>query len=177
MSTKIVTGKVRLSYLNAFSPKVSMESGEPKYSVSLLVSKSDKETVARIKAAIAEATEAGKATFGGKVPPNLKTPLRDGDTERDDPVYAGHWFVNCSSKNKPEVVDEQLNPIIDSGDLVSGDYGRVSVNFYAYSVNGNKGIAAGLGNIQRMGRGEPLGGRSRASDDFSPIESTEDFLA
>jgi hypothetical protein len=173
--TKVVTGKVRLSYVNVFEPRAGMNGGDPKYSVCVLIPKSDTATVNKVKAAIEAAKEAGKATWGGKVPPGVKVPLRDGDTERDSAEYKGHWFINANSKQQPGVVDAQLNPIMSKGEVYSGVYGRVSLNFYAYSQSGNKGVGAGLQNVQKLADGEPLSGRSRAEDDFTAAE--EDFLA
>lgn len=174
-ATKVVTGKVRLSYVNVFEPR-AMEAGqEPRYSVCILIPKSDKETLAKVNAAIEAAKQAGAATWGGKVPPGLKLPLRDGDTEREGPEYKGHYFINCNSKQRPGVVDAAVNPIMDQSEIYSGCYGRVSINLYPYNTSGNKGIGAGLQNIQKVADGEPLSGRSRAEDDFTSVE--EDFLA
>lgn len=173
-ATKVVTGKVRLSFVHLFQPRSGMDGGEPKYSASILIPKTDKATIDKVKAAIEAAKEAGKATWGGKVPPGLKNPLRDGDTERDDAAYKGHYFINASSKNKPGVVDAAMNQILDANEVYSGVYGKVSINFYPYSVNGNKGVGAGLQNVQSLGIGDPLGGRSRPEDDFTAVE--EDFL-
>lgn len=175
-STKIVTGKTRLSYVNLLTPRAQEEGKEPKYSVCILIDKKDTKTVNAIKAAIEAAKEAGKATWGGKVPPGLKVPLRDGDTERDGPEYAGHWFINASSKRKPQIVDASVQPILDASEIYSGMYARVSINFYAYNQAGNRGVAAGLNNVQKVGDGAPLGGAAaRAEDEFSAVE--EDFLA
>lgn len=174
-ATKVVTGKARLSYVNLFQPRAQNEGQEPKYSCCVLIPKTDTATVNKIKAAIEAAKQAGAATFGGKIPPGLKSPLRDGDTERDTAEYKGHWFINASSKQKPGVVDAQVQTILDQGEVYSGMYGRVSLNFYAYNVNGNRGIAAGLQNVQKVADGEPLSGRSRAEDDFTAVE--EDFLS
>lgn len=174
-NTKVVTGRARLSYVNLFTPRAQNEGQDAKYSVCVLIPKSDTKTVNAIKAAIEAAKEAGKASWGGKVPAGLKVPLRDGDTERDTAEYKGHWFINASSKNKPGVVDSNVQAILDSDQVYSGCYGRVSINFYAYNTNGNRGIAAGLGNVQKVADGEPLSGRSRAEDDFTAVE--EDFLS
>lgn len=175
-STKIVTGKVRLSYVNLLTPRAQEEGKEPKYSVCILVPKSDTKTVTAIKQAIEAAKEAGKASWGGRVPAGLKMPLRDGDTERDGAEYAGHWFMNASSKRKPQVVDSNVQPILDANEVYSGMYARVSINFYAYNQQGNRGVAAGLGNVQKVADGEALGGAaSRAEDEFSAV--TEDFLS
>ncbi|NBT76541.1 MAG: DUF2815 family protein [Betaproteobacteria bacterium] len=173
--TKVVTGKVRLSYVNIFTPRVGPSGGDPKYSVCVLIPKSDKATVDKVKAAVEAAKQAGTATFGGKVPAGVKSPLRDGDTEREGPEYKGHYFINCNSKQRPNVVDAAVNPILSQDEVYSGCYGRVSINFYAYNQSGNKGVGAGLQNVQKIADGDPLSGRSRAEDDFSAVD--EDFLS
>jgi len=166
MSNKVITGKVRFSYANVFEPK-SINGSDPKYSVSLIIPKEDKVTIDKIKAAIEVAKKEGISKLGGKIPANLKTPLRDGDIDRpDDPAYANSYFVNANSTIRPGIVDANLQPIIDSTEFYSGCYGRASIVFYAYNANGNKGIACGLQNLQKLEDGEPLGGRSRAEDDF-----------
>lgn len=141
-------------------------------------SKDDKETVKAINNAVDAAIEEGIAKFGGKKPNKaaIKLPLRDGDTEREDEAYAGHWFINANSKTAPQIVDKAVKPILDRDEVYSGCYARVSLNFYAFNSNGNKGIACGLGNIQKIRDGESLGGRSSATDDFS-IEEDDDFLS
>lgn len=172
--TKVTTGKVRLSYAHLFEPH-AIDGNEPKYSVSVIIPKTDKETLQAIKEAVAEAKEQGKGKLGGKVPANIKTPLRDGDIDREgDEAYAGCYFLNANSKNKPGIVDVNVQPILDSTEVYSGCYARLTLNFYAYNANGNKGIAAGLGNVQKLADGEPLGGFTRAEDDFDAIESAED---
>lgn len=172
--TKVTTGKVRLSYAHLFEPH-AIEGNEAKYSVSVIISKSDKETLQAIKDAVNEAKEQGKGKWGGKVPPNLKTPLRDGDVERpDDEAYANCYFLNASSKNKPGVVDQYVHDVLDATEVYSGCYGRLTLNFYPFSASGNKGIAAGLGNVQKLEDGEPLGGFTRAEDDFEAVETAED---
>lgn len=174
--TKVVTGEVRLSYAHVWEPS-AIEGNEPKYSVSIIIPKTDKETLKAIKEAVEEAKETGKGKWNGKIPGVLKTPLRDGDVERpDDEAYSGCYFFNASSKNKPGIVDENVHPVLDQSEVYSGCYARVSVNFYAYNANGNKGIAAGLGNIQKLKDGDSLGGSTRAEDDFEAIECNEDFL-
>ena len=176
--TKVITGKnTRLSYFHGWEP-TSINGGPERYSVSVLIPKDDKETVKAINDAIDAAIEEGIAKFGGKKPNKaaIKLPLRDGDTEREDEAYAGHWFINANSKTAPQIVDKAVKPILDRDEVYSGCYARVSLNFYAFNSNGNKGIACGLGNIQKIGDGESLGGRSSATDDFS-IEEDDDFLS
>ena len=173
--TKVVTGTVRLSYANVWEPK-SINGGAEKYSVSIIIPKSDKKTIAAINAAVDAAIEEGLAKFGGKKPNKaaLKLPLRDGDTERDDEAYADSYFVNANSQTPPQIVDQNVNPIMNRSEVYSGVYARVSLNFYAFNSNGNKGVACGLGNIQKVRDGQPLGNRSTAEDDFSAIEDAED---
>lgn len=175
--TKVTTGKVRLSYAHLFEPH-AIEGNEAKYSVSVIIPKSDTETLKAIKEAVNEAKEQGKGKFGGKIPANLKTPLRDGDAERpDDEAYKNCYFLNASSKNKPGIVDANVQPILDATEVYSGCYARLTLNMYPFSASGNKGIAAGLGNVQKLEDGEPLGGFTRAEDDFESIETAEeDFL-
>ena len=160
--TKVITGKnTRLSYFHGWEP-VSINSSPERYSVSVLIPKDDTETVNAINNAVNTAIEEGIGKFGGKKPnkASLKLPLRDGDTERNDEAYAGHWFINANSRTAPQIVDKAVKPILDRDEVYSGCYARVSLNFYAFNSNGNKGIACGLGNIQKIKDGEPLGGRS-----------------
>lgn len=165
----------RFSYFNGWEPK-SINGSDPKYSISIIISKGDKKTVAAVQKAIEEAKKEGMAKFGGKVPTNLKIPLRDGDIDRpDDPNYKDSYFINANSKDAPQIVDAKVQPIIDRSEVYSGCYGKVSVNFYAFNINGNRGIAAGLGNIQKLKDGEALGGKNRAEDDFE-IEDDDDFM-
>lgn len=178
---KVITGpNTRWSYCNVWQPK-SINGGTPKYSVSLIIPKSDTVTINKIKAAIEAAYKEGEAKLKGNgrsVPALsvLKTPLRDGDAERpDDEAYANAYFVNANSATAPGIVDADRQPILDTSEVYSGVYGRASINFYAFNSNGNKGIACGLNNLQKVRDGEPLGGKSRPEDDFA--DEDEDFLS
>ena len=179
MATKVITGKCRASFVHIFEPQ-SVNGSDPKYSMSLIIPKSDTKTIEKIKAAIQAAYEEGESKLkgNGKTVPALsvlKTPLRDGDLERpDDEAYANSYFVNANSGTAPGIVDADRQPIIDHSEVYSGVYGRASINFYAFNSNGNKGIACGLNNLQKMRDGEPLGGKTRAEDDFA--DDDEDFL-
>lgn len=176
--TKVVTGVVRLSYANVWEPK-SINGGAEKFSVSLIIPKSDTKTIAAINAAVNAAIEEGRGKFGGKIPNKaaLKLPLRDGDIDRpDDEAYADSYFVNANSNSAPEIVDKALNSIMSRSEVYSGVYARVSINFYAFNSNGNRGIACGLGNIQKIRDGEPLGSKSNAADDFA-TDVDDDFLS
>ncbi len=176
-STKVVTGVVRLSYEHVWEP-ASVNGSNPKYSVSLIIPKSDTKTLAAINQAIDNAIRDGAAKFGGKIPPKgaLKLPLRDGDTEREDEAYRDAYFINANSTTAPQIVDRAVQPILDRSEVYSGCYARVSINFYAFNSNGNKGVACGLGNIQKVRDGEPLGGKTSAADDFT-TDLDDDFLA
>lgn len=178
--TKVITGPdTRWSYCNAWEAR-AINGGTPKFSVSLIIPKSDTKTIAKVKAAIQAAYEEGTSKLKGsnKSVPSLKaikTPLRDGDLERpDDETYANSYFINANSASAPGIVDADRQPIIDHSEVYSGVYGRASINFYAFNSNGNKGIACGLNNLQKIRDGEPLGGKSRAEDDFD--DEDDDFL-
>ena len=179
---KVITGpNTRWSYVNAWEPK-SINGGTPKYSVSLIIPKSDTKTLEKIKAALDAAYHEGEAKLRGNgksVPPmtSLKLPLRDGDTERpDDEAYRNSYFINANATNAPGIVDADRNEILTRSEVYSGVYGRASITFYAFNSNGNRGIACGLNNLQKLRDGEPLGGRASAESDFS-TDDDEDFLA
>ncbi len=180
--TKVITGpNTRFSYANVWEAK-SINGGAPKFSVSLIIPKSDTKTVEKIKAAIGAAYKEGESKLKGNgrsVPAlsAIKNPLRDGDTERpDDEAYANSYFINANSATAPGIVDTNCNPILERSEVYSGVYGRASISFYAFNSNGNKGIACGLNNLQKIRDGEPLGGRTRAEDDFA-TDDDDDFLS
>ena len=177
----VITGpETRWSYANIWEAK-SINGGTPKFSVSLIIPKTDTRTIAQIKMAIEAALREGEVKLKGNgktVPPLAahKTPLRDGDTERlDDSAYTNAYFINANSATAPGVVDADRNEILNRSEVYSGVCGRASVNFYAFNSNGNKSIACGLNNLQQVRDGEPHGGKSSAEDDFSDYD--EDFLS
>ncbi len=181
--TKVITGRdTRFSYVNVFEPK-SINGSTPKYSVSLIIPKTDTETVGKIKAAIRAAYKDGESKLKGtgkSVPAleSLKTPLRDGDIDRpDDEAYAGCWFINANATQAPGIVDANRQRITEPTEFYSGCYGRASISFYAYNSSGNRGIACGLNNLQKLRDGEPLGGRASAESDFGDGDDAyDDFL-
>ena len=176
MATKVITGKVRASFVHIFEPQ-SVNGSEPKYSCSFIIPKSDTETIGKIREAVEQARQDGVTKWGGKIPPNLKLPLRDGDIDRpDDPNYANAYFVNANSNERPGVVDRRRVPITDPLEVYSGCYVRASITFYPFNTNGNRGIAAGLGNIQKLRDGEPLGGKANAAEEFETYDD-DDFLS
>lgn len=180
MSTKVVTGKVRFSYVNIFKSRAFQADQDAKFSICLLIPKEDKATLKNIKAAIDEAIQEGiSSKWNGKKPANVKLPLRDGDEERADeaPEYEGMMFLNANSTQKPGIVDKDLNEILDPDEVYSGCWGRASINFYPFSVNGNKGIGVGLNNVQKLKDGEHLGAaRASAESDFDDdFEDDDEF--
>lgn len=185
MSTKVVTGKVRFSFCNIFEPKASGDNNEPKYSVTLLIPKSDAATLGKIKAAMAEAREAFcKKNGASALPANPINPVHDGDGTKPSsgepygPECKGCYVISVSSKQKPVIVDAFRNEITDPGEVYSGCYGRASINFYGYS-NKKKGIGAGLLSIQKLHDGEPFGtvGSADDFDDGFSDGADDDFMA
>jgi len=169
----VVTGKVRLSYVHLFNPYAAQPGAEPKYSVTILLPKSDLVTKQRIDAAINAAIQLGiTSKWNGVKPPILHIPVHDGDGVRpsDGMPFGeeckGHWVFTASNKQKVEIVDINLNPIIDQTQIYSGIYARVSVRFFPFNQNGKKGIGCGLGPVQKLEDGEPLGGRITAAEAF-----------
>lgn len=180
--TKVITGpNTRWSYANIWEPK-SINGGAPKFSVSLIIPKSDTKTIEKVKTAIEAAYREGESKLKGNgrsVPAlsAIKNPLRDGDTERpDDEAYANSYFINANSATAPGIVDANCSPILERSEVYSGVYGRASISFYAFNSNGNKGIACGLNNLQLIRAGEPLGGKASAESDFA-TDADDDFLA
>lgn len=175
-NTQVVTGKCRFSFVNVFEPRAMREGDEPKYSLTLIIPKSDTKTVEAIKAAIQKAAEAGaQKHFGGRVPTNVTNTFYDGDTATDDmgdlknikyPEYKGSYFIRVSTKRQPKVLDANRNEILDPTEVYSGCYGRASMTFFAYSGDGRRGVSAVLNNVQKLEDGEPLV-NTLSGDEFS----------
>jgi len=174
--TKVITGVVRLSYVQVAEPK-SLNGGKAKFSLVPLVPKDDEKTLGAFDKAIEAAVQQGVDKYGKDFMKNLHMPLRDGDTDSSKggaEGYVGCIFLNASSENKPGVLDRYKQPITDPGELYSGCYARLSLNFYPYSVNGNRGVACGLNNILKVKDGPYLGGRARAESDFADVDVEDD---
>lgn len=160
-ATQITTGKVRFSYCNLFTPRKN-DNDADKYSVTILIPKSDKATLAKIKTA-QEAAKTKWTESGKKLPPNPKNTLHDGDSERPEggeygEECKGHYVITCSSNNRPTVIYADKTPITDPQELYSGCYGRAVLNFYVYDSKGRKGISAGVNGVMKLHDGEPLCG-------------------
>ena len=174
--TRVATGKVRLSYVHLFEPFASLEGQEPKYSVTLLIPKSDTETKKCLDAAFHACYEENKGTiFKGVAEQYVESPIRDGDgvTPKGKTPYPaeahGHWVLAVKSKLRPDVVLPNLAPVMSQSDVYSGCYARVSVNAFAFNKSG-KGITFGLGNVMKLEDGEPLSGGASAASDFDALE-------
>ncbi|WP_295450912.1 DUF2815 family protein [uncultured Thiodictyon sp.] len=167
---KVVTGKCRASYVNVIEPRLNELSGKEEYSMTVLIPKNDKNTLAAIKGAVDTAIA---MKWPSRVPQGVQKPVHDGDGPKPNggdygPECEGHYVINVKSSHKPGVVDAQLNPIMSREDFQSGDYCRVSLNAYAYD-NKRIGVSFGLNNVQVLEKGDPLGGsRTRPEDDFGP---------
>ena len=172
--TRVLISEARLSYANVWEPK-SINGNDPKYSVSLIISKDDKEAIKVIENAIDVAIKEGVGKFGGKIPNKgaLKLPLRDGDVEKEDVAYENAYFINANSKIAPQIVDSKRHAISDQSEVYSGCFASVTISFYAFNVNGNRGVACSLGNIMKLRDGEVLGGKVNAADDFGTAEDDE----
>ena len=179
--TKVITDECRFTFLHVFEPHSNDPGKEAKYSVCLLIPKTDKKTLAYIKEAVNAALEQGQKTlWGGKTPKALKLPLRDGDEEKDTeeyPEYAGMMFLNATSKRQPGLVDSHKQEIMTAEELKSGDYGKASIGFFPFSASGYNGVGVGLNNLMKTRDGEPLGGSYvKPEDDFDGEFEDEDGL-
>lgn len=172
---KVIFGPCRLSYthvFNRYNPDGDQADG--KYMTNVLIPKDEKETIEAINKAIAEAKkQAIVSKWGGKEPKKLDMPLRDGD-EKDDENYEGHLFVNAKSNTRPGIVDRKKVPIVDEEEVYSGVWAIMSVTFFGYDKNGNKGVACGLNNIMKFKDDEHFGGRISAESDFGNVDLGDD---
>lgn len=185
-STKLITGKVRLSFAKVWEAEAD-DYGNLWFSTAILIPKEDKETLRKYKAIIEVLKKQAEAKYGGKLPKDFHTPLRDGDEEAEEKgdAYVGHYFFNAKSKNRPGISKPvgkdgngktKFQDITDTTEVYSGCYARVSLNFYLFDTKGNKGIAAGLNNIVKVQDGDFLGGRSSVNDDFAGEEFDDEIV-
>ena len=171
---QVITGVVRLSYFHGWEPVAIQQGQEPKFSTALIIKKSDKATVDLINKAVEAAIQEGISKWGGKKPAKLKLPLRDGDEEKpDDENYKGCFFLNASSKQRPGIIGPDKQEVMNRDEVYSGCYCKLSISFYPFDTNGNRGIAVSLNNIMKVKDGDPLSGRASAEDDFADVEAAE----
>lgn len=168
----LTTGKVRFSFVHLWEPQVPQGGGEPKYSVTILIPKTDVNTLNAIYAEMEAVKQSGiSSVWGGNLPPIVKIPLYDGDGVRPSgepfgPECKGHMVITASSKTQPYIVDLNVQPILNRADVYSGCYGRANINFFAYNQAGNKGLGCGLNGIQKIEDGESLTGGVSAQEAF-----------
>lgn len=179
--TNIRIGEVRFSYANVFAPKANKPGDKEKFSCCIIIPKENKEAIKLINEAVEAAKLAGKSSkWGGRIPANCKSPLRDGDEERfDDPAFTDCYFLNASTTLKPgvRVLENGVqSEAMDSEDFYSGCYGAVTLNFFPYENSGNKGVGAGLGNVIKIRDGKRMAGGRSADEDFGDL-SADDELA
>lgn len=175
IATKVLTGEVRLSYANLTAPRAPQQGGDPKYSVTLLIPKTDAATIADINASIQAAYDDGVSKKWGGAHPTPKNIVHDGDGLRPSGLPFGDeckgcWVLTASSKVKPQVVGiDNIGCELSPSDIYSGMYARVTVNFYPYDTTGSKGVGCGLGNVLKIRDGEPLSGGASAASDFDGL--------
>lgn len=175
IATKVLTGEVRLSYVNLTTPRAAQQGGEPKYSATLLIPKTDQATMANINASIQAAYDDGVTKKWGGAHPQPKIIVHDGDGLRPSGLpfgdeCKGHWVLTASTKNKPQVVGiDNINCELAPQDIYSGMYARVTINFFPYDTAGSKGVGCGLGNVLKTRDGEPLSGGASAASDFAEV--------
>lgn len=185
MATKLTTGKARASFVNIWEPRAQNEGDAPKYSITLLIPKSDRATYQKIQAAIKEAADLFRQKNGtASLPANPKSPLHDGDGDKPNggeygPECRGHWVLTASANadRQPIIIDRDKQDIMDRREVYSGCYVRASINFYGYS-NRNKGVGCGLLGVQKLSDGEPLSAAGGSVSDFDDdFQDDDDFLA
>lgn len=173
--TKVLTGEVRISYANLITPRATQQGGEPKYSVTLLIPKTDVATLKDIEMSMNAAYEDGVSKKWGGAHPQKKIILHDGDGLRPSGTpfgdeCKGHFVITASSKNKPQVVGmDNINTELAPNDIYSGMYARVTLNFFPFDTAGSKGVGCGLGNVMKTRDGEPLAGGASALSDFAEV--------
>lgn len=179
--TTITIGEIRFSYLNAFTPTVAKGATEPKYSTAILIPKTEKGIIEKIKQIQNSLKAEVAASNGGKLPTGFKIPMKDGDAlnadgerEKDD-NYKGMYYFNCSSKTKPTILDKNRQPILNSEEVYSGMWGYVNVNFYTFN-NVSRGIGVGLNHIMKTRDDEPFASRVSADEAFKDLNFGDDDL-
>lgn len=173
--TRVILGPVRLGYVHLMEPWAPQGDNNPKYMATPLIPKDEAKTIKAIKQAIETAKQKGIVDkWSGKEPKKLGMPLKDGD-EKDDEVFAGHYYLNAKSKSRPQVVDRNNAPIVDDEDVYSGMWALVAVNFWPYDMGANRGVGVSIENVKKVKDDERFGGgRRSAESDFGGIELDDD---
>lgn len=180
MPKAITINNVRFSYCNLFQPKAPFNNpgGEPKFSVTILVPKTNNAAKVLIDQAVSDAIDEGVSTrWNGVMPPQPSICVHDGDGPRPSdgssfgPECRGMWVftASCKETRRPFVVDAQVQDIIDPTQVYSGMWGNASVTFFPYNAAGKKGVGCGLNGVQKVRDDTPLGGAVTAQDAFKPV--------
>lgn len=169
---RILTPEFRVSYPHVFKPN-SIRGSKPKYSITMLFpKKGDLSTLKEaLNCAKANAFGPNKANW----PSDLQTPVDDGDKEKyqDKDGYAGHWVVKASTNEdqKPGVVDQNVQPILNASEFYPGCYARAYVYAYCWEYMGKRGISFILDHVQKTRDGKSFGGKKPADQVFTPINA------
>jgi len=179
--SKIVLKNVRCSYVFVTEPhKDALDKQgnviKGKYGVQIILKKNDPQ-ITKIKKLV---EEAAKEKFGEKVKLSmLKLPLRDGTEESENAEVQGMYFMNANNTRKPGIRNRH-NDAPDADELeemcYSGCYFHVSINVYAFKVDGNKGVAIGLNNVMLRKAGDRLDGTTNAEEDFEEFADEDDSM-
>lgn len=158
----IITPEFRGSFVNLAEPRPPAEGQAPVYSMVVVIPKEETAFLEKLE----QEVERVANEKWGKVPPRLKTTLRDGD-EEDRPEFKGCIVFNVKSKARPGIVDNDLQPIMDPEELYSGAWYRASINAYAWEhPTGGKGVSFGLNNVMKIKDDEAFSGKQAAEEDF-----------
>lgn len=176
--TKVVCGPCRLSYVHLINPEQVCGQGEPKFTVSVLIPKTETKTIAAINKALETAKENGKQkVWGGTIPNKLDIPLRDGDIDKEgDENYAGQYYVSAKSLRRPGIIDKNKEPLTSEDDVYSGMWGLVSITLFPYDKAGKKGVGVGLNNVMKTKDDERFGGGASAETDFADYTDDDDDM-
>lgn len=168
-TANIISPEFRVSFPNVFRPQAMKGSNnEPKYGITMLFKKG--ENLAALEKAVLDCATEALGADRSKWPKGLRSPFRD-QGERDYEGYEqGAVFVNATSKQRPGLVDANVQDIIEERQFYAGCYARASLRAFYYDSSGNKGVGFGVQNIQKTRDGEPLGGRTTPEQDFGPVQ-------
>ena len=170
--TTAVVQNVRLSYVNVFKPYSNNPDLPAKYSTTILLPKSDLNSKQRLDAAIQAAAQKGlNEKWNGVMPPVVANPIHDGDGVKQDGTPFGDeckgcWVFTASANadRQPQIVDQNVQPILNQSEIYSGVYANVAINVFPYLHTGKKGVGFGLTHIQKVRDGEVLGGAPVSAD-------------
>lgn len=186
-TVQMTTGVGTLSFPKVFKETASVgKDGKKTYEIQIIISKKDKKSIKEILEAL---RVVGEAKWGDRWK-GVNSPLRDGDKEKDElaedgktkgekyPERLGCFFLNARSTRPVGVYDRDNVLIDDSNEIYGGAKGKIAVEFFPYSKEGNTGIAASLLGVQKTGDGESFGASAPdVASMFTPLGDDEDGLS